>query len=171
MIERTMQTVTQLLGRSQFPPASPNWFAALRAYLLTVAAIDLLWETAQLPLYTLWGTGTHGQKLFAVVHCTAGDVLIALASLTSGLMLTGHRNWPACRFAVVAAFTLAFGFGYTVYSEWLNVVVRKSWDYSELMPIVSILGFNLGMSPLMQCIVVPTLALYVSRRVGTSVKR
>ncbi|MEA2728482.1 MAG: hypothetical protein QOF70_2957 [Acetobacteraceae bacterium] len=55
-----------------------------------------------------------------------GDLLIALASLTLGLVLPGHRQWPARRFVIVAAFTLTFGIGYTAFGEWLNLVVRKS---------------------------------------------
>jgi len=146
--------------------ASSNWLAALRAYLVTVAIADLVWEVAHLPLYTLWRTGTPKEKLFAVVHCTAGDLLIGLASLTAGLVLAGHRDWPACRFVIVAVFTLTFGFCYTVFSEWLNVVMRKSWAYSDLMPVVSVFGQRLGVSPLLQWIVVPTLALCASRRFG-----
>ena len=168
VMEGAMQTDAQFSERSQSPSASPNWFAALRAYLLTVAATDLLWETVHLPLYTLWQTGTPGEKLFAVIHCTAGDVLIALAALTVGLMLAGHRDWPVRRFAVVAAFTLACGLGYTIFSEWLNVVVQKSWAYSGLMPVLSVFGLNLGVSPLVQWMMVPTLALYASCRAGAA---
>jgi len=146
--------------------ASSNWLAALRAYLVTVAVADLVWELAHLPLYTLWRTGTPSEKLFAVVHCTAGDLLIGLVSLTCGLVVAGHRDWPTRRFAIVAAFTLFFGFCYTVFSEWLNVVIQKNWACSEFMPIVSIFDLNLGVSPLLQWMVVPTLALYVSRRLG-----
>jgi hypothetical protein len=148
--------------------SSGNWLAALRAYLLTFATADLVWETAHLPLYTLWQIGTAGENLFAVVHCTLGDLLIALASLTLGLVLAGHRQWPARRFVAVAAFTMTFGIGYTVFSEWLNLVVRKSWAYSALMPTISFFGLNLGVSPLLQWISVPALALYAARRIGMS---
>jgi hypothetical protein len=148
-------------------PVSPNWLGAQRAYLLTIAVGNLVWETAQLPLYTLWQTGTPGEKLFAVVHCTLGDLLIALAALNLGLVLAGHRDWPLRRFAAVAALMLAFGLGYTVFSEWLNIVVRRSWAYSSLMPVVSLFGLGVGLSPLLQWIVVPTLALYAGRRAAT----
>ena len=146
--------------------ASLNWLAASRAYLVTVAVADLVWELAHLPLYTLWRTGTPSEKLFAVVHCTAGDLLIALVSLTAGLVLAGHRDWPARRFVIVAVLTLTFGFCYTVFSEWLNVVMRKSWAYSDLMPVVSVFDLRLGASPLLQWILVPTLALWAGRRFG-----
>lgn len=141
-----------------------NWLSALRAYLLTVAAADLAWEAAHLPLYTLWRTGTAREKLFAVVHCTLGDLLIAVASLVLGLVLAGHRDWPVRRFGAVAALTMAFGLGYTAFSEWLNIVVRESWAYSELMPVVPVFGFGVGVSPLLQWLVVPALALRLARR-------
>jgi hypothetical protein len=163
-----MQQLTQSSQRPRSPPAFPNWLVALRAYLLTVAVVDLVWESAHLPLYTLWQTGTTGENLFAVVHCTAGDLLIALASLTFGLMLAGHHDWPARRFAAVAAITLAIGLGYTVFSEWLNVGVRKNWAYSGFMPLISIFGLNLGLSPLLQWMVVPALALAASRRAAAT---
>lgn len=109
-----------LAGRTVIMPVSSNWLGAQRAYLLTVATADLGWETAHLPLYTLWQTGTFGEKLFAVFHCTLGDLLIALAAITFGVVLAGHRDWPARRFAAVATITLLCGLGYTVFSEWLE---------------------------------------------------
>ena len=30
-----------------------------------------------MPLYTLWSTDTVGEIVFAAVHCTGGDILIA----------------------------------------------------------------------------------------------
>jgi hypothetical protein len=147
-------------------PVTANWLGAQRAYLLTIAVGDFVWDAAQLPLYTLWQMGTPGEKLFAVVHCTLGDLLIALAALTLGLVLAGHSDWPLRRFAVVAALMLAFGLGYTVFSEWLNIVVRRSWAYSSLMPVVSFFGLGIGLSPLLQWLVVPTLAIYAARRAG-----
>jgi hypothetical protein len=128
----------------------------------------LAWESARLPLYTLWRTGTAGGKLFAVVHCTLGDLLIALASLAFGLVLAGHRDWPARRFGAVGALTMAFGLSYTAFSEWLNIVVRESRAYSELMPVVPVFGFNVGVSPLLQWVVVPTLTLHAARRAGAA---
>ena len=43
-----------------------DWIAALRAYLLATAFLDLLWEAAHLPLYMIWTDGTTGEKAFAV---------------------------------------------------------------------------------------------------------
>lgn len=145
--------------------ASPkNWLVALRAYLLVLAGGSLLWEAAHLPLYTIWQTGTWRENVFAVVHCTGGDLLIATASLTLALVLVGHAEWPARRFGLVATLAMVFGLAYTTFSEWLNIVVRQSWAYSELMPVLNVAGFDLGLSPLAQWIVVPLLAFAWARR-------
>jgi len=139
-----------------------DWIAALRAYLLATAFLDLLWEAAHLPLYTIWTDGTIRDNAVAVLHCTMGDVLIALAALTAALVVAGHPGWPIRRWTPVAALTLAIGVAYTVYSEHLNVDVRRSWTYSDLMPRLALLGT--GLSPIVQWIVVPAGALVWARR-------
>ena len=137
-----------------------GWLSLLRHYLAFIAVANLLWEILQLPLYTIWAEGTPAEIAFAVVHCTAGDLLIAMASLVAGLIVAGDRTWPTRRFWAVAAVML--GVAYTVFSEWLNLVVRKSWAYSDLMPIVPVIGT--GLSPLMQWIAIPLGSLLLARR-------
>ncbi len=139
-----------------------DWIAALRAYLSATAFLNLLWEAAQLPLYTIWSDGTIREKAFAVVHCTMGDVLIALAALAAALVVAGDHAWPARRWTRVAALTLAIGVAYTAYSEHLNADVRRSWTYSDLMPRLPLLGT--GLSPIVQWVIVPAAALVWVRR-------
>lgn len=141
-----------------------GWLAALRTYLLVTAGGNLAWEAAHLPLYTIWWTGTWWENAFAVMHCTGGDLLIATASLTLALVLAGDSAWPARRFGAVAALAVLFGVGYTAFSEWLNIVLRAAWAYSELMPVVTLAGFELGLSPLAQWVVVPLTAAFAARR-------
>ena len=142
---------------------SADWVAALRGYLLATTVLDLLWEVAQLPLYTIWAVGTPREKAFAVLHCTMGDVLIALVSLAAALVIAGDRAWPGGRrYMAVAALTLAIGLAYTGYSEHLNAEVRQSWTYADLMPRLPVLGT--GLSPVLQWLMVPTAALFWARR-------
>jgi hypothetical protein len=89
-------------------------------------------------------------------------VLIALSALAAALVLAGDLRWPAGSFRGVAALTIAFGLAYAVYSEWINVSVRGNWSYSPRMPTVPPLGT--GLSPILQWLVVPTLALGAARR-------
>ena len=139
-----------------------DWPRAVRLYLGVSLVAHLGWEVLQLPLYTLWSTGTLKQRAFAVVHCTLGDAMIAGLSLLLALALFARAPWPRTSVARVYFASLAFGVGYTIYSEWLNVNVRGSWAYSDLMPVVPVIGT--GLAPLLQWIVVPTLALWVAIR-------
>jgi hypothetical protein len=139
-----------------------GWLATLRRFLIFIAAGNLAWEIAQLPLYTIWYEGTPGEIAFAVAHCTGGDILIASASLLLALLLAARPTWPDETYRRVAALTVALAVPYTVFSEWLNTEIRGSWAYSELMPVVPVL--DAGLSPLAQWIVIPIAAFWWARR-------
>lgn len=132
---------------------SVEWLSALRRYIAFVAAANFVWEFAHLPLYTLWETGSAGEIAFAAVHCTGGDVLIALSTIMLALFLAGSPGWPAVRNRRVTVLTVAFGLGYTVFSEWLNIEVRQVWAYRDLMPVIPVI--DAGISPVLQWIVIP----------------
>ena len=137
-----------------------EWPLTLRRYLGTSMVAYLVWEILQLPLYTLWTTGTLRQQSFSILHCTIGDVMIAGLCILLALALFGRAGWPNAGAAQVYAASLAFGVGYTIYSEWLNTSVRGSWGYSELMPTLPIIGT--GLAPLLQWFAVPTLAQWIA---------
>ena len=88
-----------------------TWLTVLRRYLIFVIAANLLWEFAQLPLYTIWHEAETGTILFAVVHCTGGDILISTAALVGALTLTGKPTWPCEGYWSVVVLTIVFGFG------------------------------------------------------------
>lgn len=137
-----------------------GWLAALRAFLLISTAAHLVWEVVQLPLYTIWWTDSVDKIAFAVMHCTAGDLIIITVSLVISLVVFG-QGWPlsSTSFRNVMLSTIAIGVAYTVYSEWLNVNVRGTWAYTEWMPRLPPLGT--GLLPVLQWIVVPVLAFVV----------
>lgn len=137
-----------------------NWLAAIRRYLVAVLLGNLLWETAQLPLYSIWRAGTPATITAAVLHCTAGDVLIAAVTLVAALVVCGSSNWPCAGFLRVALTAVALGVGYTIYSEYMNTVVRQSWAYAEIMPRLPWIGT--GIAPLLQWIIVPVAGLRVA---------
>ena len=117
-----------------------------------------------MPLYTIWWTGTWREIVFAAIHCTGGDILIAISSLMVALLLVGNGNWPEERFWTVAGFMALFGACYTVLSEWLNIVIRAAWAYSDFMPVIPLFGFEVGLSPLLQWLVIPMIAfLWIAR--------
>ena len=106
---------TRLPPRFVLPNGSDrDWLSALRVYLAASAVLHLVWEVAQLPLYTIWRTGSAGEITFAVLHCTAGDVMIATLVLVTALVAFGSAAWPRNGFRPVAAAVVSFGAGYAV---------------------------------------------------------
>ena len=136
-----------------------DWLQALRRYLAASVLLHLGWEMLQLPLYTIWSQPT-GKQAFAVLHCTIGDAMIAGLSLLIALALFGQPAWPRDGARPVWIAVVTLGIGYTLYSEWLNVNVRGTWTYSELMPKIPVIGT--GIAPLLQWLVVPTIALQMA---------
>ena len=148
----------QAYGAAEGAPGdTPAFLRSLRRYFAVIAVGNLVWEFAHMPLYTIWNTGSTGEIVFAAVHCTGGDLLIATSALLLSLLAFG-AGWPWERTSVrrVIASTMVAGVGYTLFSEWLNIVVREAWAYSELMPVVPIV--DAGLSPLLQWVVIPGLA-------------
>ena len=74
------------------------WSTFLKWYLVAIAVGNVVWEFAQLPLYTIWRTGSTGEIIFAAVHCTGGDIVIATASVVLALVLAGTGS-PTARLA------------------------------------------------------------------------
>jgi len=145
---------------------SATWAERGRAiviYAATGGCCNLTWEMAQLPLYTVWRQGTVREIAFDVAHCSVGDVMIATVALTGALLLCRARSWPHGSWRVVVITACVLGFLYTAYSEWLNVYVRKSWAYSELMPLIGFGSIQLGIAPLLQWVVVPLPVLALTR--------
>lgn len=137
-------------------------FVYLRSYVLSVAAASVLWESGHMPLYTLWETATPGELARDVLICTGVNIVIATASLAVGLLLASRVTRRAHALATTLAATCAVGIGYTIYSEWVNVYVKGTWAYSGIMPILP--GLEVGLSPLVQWIVLPSVGILVAER-------
>jgi hypothetical protein len=88
-----------------------------RLYLAVIGLGNLSWKVAQFLRYTIWGDGSRGHILLALVHGTAGDLFISAAALMAGLVVFGDRSWPAYGFWRVAISAMLLGLGYTIYSE------------------------------------------------------
>lgn len=138
------------------------------AYLALTGLLNLLWETLQLPLYTLWQDGIPSTIAFAVMHCTLGDILIAFFALLAALILAGSSDWPHKRYWKIALIAGILGITYTAFSEWNNTVVTRSWEYSSLMPTI----WGIGLSPLAQWGVIPGIIFwYLQRAIDTGSAR
>ena len=133
----------------------PATTAALARYLAAVVALNLAWEVGQMPLYTLWTSGSAGDIAFALLHCTAGDAVIAAGAIVLAWLVAGRPAWPNERFLAVAALAVAGGLAYTVWSEWHNVYVAQTWAYAPAMPTV----LGIGLAPVVQWSLIPPAAM------------
>lgn len=119
-------------------------------------AVNAIWEFLQTPLYADRGGGL----LYLVrtrLHCTVGDVLILLGCFAAVSLLWRDRHWIANRRIAPCILFVAFGLGYTIFSEVLHTRWLRSWAYAPEMPLL----LGVGMAPLLQWIVVPSLLLAV----------
>lgn len=123
--------------------------------------LQLLWEIAQFPLYTVWHEGDWGYILYGLAHCTLGDLLIMLTCYWIVAMLNRNRHWYRTNIMVNGFLFTLLGLGYTIYSEMLNVNIKGTWDYTELMPVIPVI--EIGGMPFMQWVLIPPLALWLMR--------
>jgi len=139
------------------------WLPFLRRYLGVSLTGHLAWEVAQLPLYTIFWNETPARIVFAVLHCTTGDIMIAAAALAISLIMLTKVVAPGKRITCfrIAATAMLLGASYTVFSEWANTT-RGAWSYSAAMPIVPLLGT--GLAPLLQWVLVPAAAFGIAAR-------
>lgn len=133
-------------------------------YLPWLAVLSVAWEIAQLPLYAMWREADAAYIAFSVVHCTLGDILIGSAALLLALTVTREGTLDSWRRGRIAVLTAFLGAGYTAFSEWMNIGIQGSWAYAESMPTIGLAGFELGLSPLAQWLVVPPLTLCLASR-------
>jgi len=139
-----------------------GWRAIPEIQLLALGLpLELLWETAQFPLYTIWHQGRWGEILYGLVHCTLGDLLILLVAYWIIALLNRDRGWPLHTGLQNGVLFTALGAVYTVYSEIMNVHIKGNWDYTELMPIVPYLG--IGGTPFLQWLLIPPVLLWFMR--------
>lgn len=148
-----------------------RWFADRQAWRLIVlgyapwlAGLNLAWEAAHVRLYTLWYEAEPAYIAFSVAHCTLGDVLIGGGALFASLIGTRAREPAGWRWGLLALFTALIGLAYTMFSEWMNVTWLRSWTYAESMPKLALTGFEVGLTPLAQWLVVPPLAVYLAKK-------
>lgn len=129
--------------------------------------LNLAWESAQLPLYTIWQTESAARIAYFTLHCTAGDGLISLTAFVVASLALRTPDWPYSKHWRGGAIATFFGVGYAVYSEWYNVYQVSAWAYSPSMPLV----FGIGLSPLLQWLMIPSFCLLIMRARGAKLQR
>lgn len=122
-------------------------------------ALNLSWEIAQVRLYTIWAEADRFTVAWSLLHCSVGDVLIGLALFVLAGMALWRVDWPASRPWAGGAIFVTGAMAYTAWSEWYNVYRAGSWSYTASMPLI----FGIGLSPLLQWLILPPLLVFAYR--------
>ena len=134
------------------------WWAALSLLF------ELAWESAHVRLYTIWGDPDRGYVAWSVLHCTLGDLVIGGVAYGLAACLLRRIDWPISRPWWGAGIIIVLTTLYTVWSEWNNVYRLRSWAYASQMPTV----FGIGLSPLLQWLLLPPLIVVMMRALHLS---
>ena len=134
------------------------------AWTALTLLLNLVWESAHVSLYTISRDAEFSRIATAVLHCTAGDGLIALTSFVLASAVLGEVNWPYRRPAMGAAITVFLAVTFTIYSEWRNVYEIGGWAYLPAMPLV----FGIGLTPLLQWLAIPPATTYLLHTISSS---
>ena len=123
------------------------------------AVLNGAWEFLHSPLYADHSRGIW-YVIWARLHCTVGDLMILLAAFWVTCLVFRTRYWLRQPRLFAAVLFMGIGVGYTIYSEWHNTTISKSWAYSPLMPVV----FGIGLSPLLQWLLIPPTVMWLIHR-------
>jgi hypothetical protein len=96
------------------------------------------------------------------LHCTFGDVMIALGSFWLVALIFKNRFWFLKPSRVNIFLFILFGVSYAIFGEIKNVSIKDLWGYSDLMPVIPYIG--VGIVPLVQWIVIPPLIIFFVKR-------
>ncbi|MCO6414004.1 MAG: hypothetical protein J5I92_14780 [Thiogranum sp.] len=148
------------------PKATTNGSRHSPEVRLVVLALplNLLWEIAQFPLYTVWHQNDWSYILYGLAHCTLGDLLILLILYELIALIQRDRHWYVHNVLPSGALFTIAGIAYTIYSEISNVRIKGTWGYTELMPIVPLV--EIGGTPFLQWLLIPPMLLWLMHLVS-----
>lgn len=138
---------------------TPEFNLAVFALLL-----NFPWEVLQAPLFEGMAAAPHSAAIGACVQATLGDVVIMLLAHASVVVVTRRCRWVLAPSQGEVAGFLAVGVAITAMIEWLATWGHwvQTWAYSSAMPVIP--GTSLGLSPLLQWVIVPLTVLWFVRR-------
>jgi hypothetical protein len=140
-------------------PATLRIVARAGLWAALAFVLNLAWEIAQVRLYTIWADPDRLSVAWALLHCSLGDVLIALALFALASLVLRRVDWPASRPWTGGAIVVIGALAFTAWSEWYNVYGAGNWGYAASMPTI----FSIGLSPLLQWLILPPVLVLAYR--------
>ena len=143
-------------------PATLRIIARAGLWAALAFLLNLTWEIAHVRLYTLWAAADGMTVAWALFHCSLGDVVIALAMFALAGIVLWRADWPVSRPWAGGIIVVIGAMAYTAGSEWYNVYRAGSWGYTAGMPLI----FGIGLSPLLQWLILPPVMVGAYRTLG-----
>ena len=142
--------------------ATPGVMARAGLWSALAFVLNLAWEIGHVRLYTIWIDSDGPRIAWSLLHCSFGDVLIALAMFAMAGILLRRADWPASLPWSGGVIVVIGAMAFTAWSEWYNVYRAGNWSYTASMPMI----FGIGLSPLLQWLVLPPVMVGAYRRLG-----
>ena len=143
--------ITDVIRHAMRTTVMPDVLAGAGLWSALAFILNLTWEIAQVRLYTIWAAADGMSIAWALLHCSLGDVVIALAMFALAGIVLRRADWPASRPWTGGAIVVIGAVAFTAWSEWYNVYRAANWGYTASMPMI----FGIGVAPLSQWIVLP----------------
>ena len=137
----------------------PEFNVAVFAFLLNYP-----WEFSQVPLFAGMPNAPHWTAIKVCAMATLGDTVITLVAHWVVAFVARSRRWIAAPTAGHLMMFVSIGLAITVVIEQLALrgLWFGTWSYSPLMPVIP--GLGVGLSPLLQWIILPLLLVWFVRR-------
>jgi len=134
----------------------------LRRITRWALALNAPWEFVQCGIfYRMWDEGwlSGGLSMTAAI---AGDVVIVIGVTYIAFQLTGAAtlNKPTL---IGWGVLIGVGFLAGIVLEWIAQFLRL-WGYSPWMPSIPVLGYEVGLLPVLQVTILPAISVYLSTR-------
>jgi len=126
--------------------------------------LNFPWETLQAPLFVGMGEAPYSEAIRGCLRATLGDAVIMLLAYWIVSVALENRRWILSPRAAHLIWFIALGVLITAVIEWLATRGHwiGSWTYSAGMPVVP--GVGIGLSPLLQWVIVPLLVVWFVHR-------
>ena len=143
--------------------ATPGVIARASLWSAVAFVLNLTWEIAHVRLYTIWAEADGLSLARALLHCSLGDVVIAIAMFALAGLALWRTDWPASRPWTGGVVVVIGAMAFTAWSEWYNVYRAGNWGYTASMPMI----FGIGLSPLLQWLILPPVMVGAYRTLGS----
>lgn len=133
--------------------------------LIFAFLLNYPWEFLQAPFFEGMPGATHWEAVKVCTRATLGDAVIMLIAYWSVAVAASDRLWFRAPSRIHMLGFIAAGVIITIGIEHFATQSTHpawGWRYADTMPIVPVLG--VGLTPLLQWILLPPLAIWFARR-------